>query len=111
MENIISLRLKSLRKNLCLSTSKVVKELKKANYPYSEQSIYKWESGDIVPSIKIIKILAKIYNCSISYIVDNEAYEYRRVTSIESYYLKVYRSDFLFRSIITLIIKKLERDR
>ena len=111
MESLIATRLKHLRKNLDMSAEKVVKLLKQENLPYSSQSIYKWEEGKALPTINTLKVLAKIYKCNISYLIDGEIYEYKRVTPIEHRLLITYRIDFLYRSIAIQIIKKIERNK
>lgn len=110
MENRISVRLKTLRKQLSLSTSQVIKKLCKLDKKYSVQSLYKWEEGSVVPSLKVLKDLADIYDCNISYLLDGMNYEYKRLTPIENYILNIYRTDFLFRSIVVQIIKKICRE-
>lgn len=109
METSLSIRLKTLRKSLSMSTSQVVKLLKKNNVLYSEQSIYKWEQGNSTPSLKVLFILSKIYDCNISYLVEGKKYKYLRVTPSENFLLNTYRTDFLFRSVLTQILHKIER--
>lgn len=109
MESTLSIRLKTLRKSLSMTTAQVIKLLKKSNITYSEQSIYKWEQGSVVPSLETLKELSKIYNCNISYLVEGKKYKYLRITPSENLLLNIYRTDFLFRSIITQVIKKLDR--
>lgn len=107
MNSTLSIRLKTLRKSLSLTTLQVTKLLKKNNLNYSEQSIYKWEQGSSVPSIDILKVLAKIYDCNISYLIEGKKYKYLRVSQRECKLLDTYRTDFLLRSILTQIIKRL----
>ena len=110
METRISTRLKALRKNLSLSSTQVIKLLSKENISYSIQTIYKWEEGSMIPSFETLKALSKIYNCNISYLLDGKEYECKRITPVENTLLTIYRTDFLFRSISTMIIKLIERD-
>lgn len=107
MNTTFAIRLKTLRKSLSMTTLQVKNLLEKNNLYYSEQSIYKWEQGSSVPSIDIIKVLAKIYNCNISYLIEGKKYKYLRITQGECKLLDTYRTDFLLRSILTQIIKRL----
>ena len=109
MDSTLSLRLRTLRKNLSLTPSQVVKYLRKNNMKYSEQSIYKWEQGAVTPKFETIKELAKIYDCNISYLVEGKKYKYLRITPSEFQILKLYRVDYLFRSIVTQIVSRIER--
>ena len=105
----LSTRLKELRRIASLSTTEVIKELKHSNLDYSEQSIYKWEQGNAVPSINIIIALAKIYKCNISYLLDEDEKELNKVTNNESIILKQFRNDYLFRCIANLLIRMSNR--
>ena len=109
METTLSTRLRALRKNLSLTPTQVVKILKKNKMKYSEQSIYKWEQGAVVPKFETIKELARIYDCNISYLVEGNKHKYLRITACEYRILKFYRTDYLFRSIVTQIISRIER--
>lgn len=110
MESSLAIRLKTLRKSMSMSTAHVIKLLKKNNISYSEQSIYKWEQGNAVPSLETLKELSRIYECNISYLIEGKKYKYLRITPSENVLLNTYRTDFLFRSIITQVIKKLDRN-
>ena len=111
MENKLSIRLKTLRKQLALTTDQVINKLSKLNKKYSVQSLYKWEDGSVVPSLNILKELSIIYKCNMSYLVEGSNYEYKKLSACENHLLNIYRTDFLFRSIIIQIIKKMERDK
>lgn len=110
MENKISIRLKTLRKQSSLSAKQVIYLLSKSNHKYSLQALYKWEEGMVTPKLNTIKELSKIYHCPISYLVDGKIFEYKKLTASENYVLNIYRTNFLFRSIATQIINKLKRD-
>lgn len=110
MKSSLAMRLKLLRKNLSMSAARVVKLLKKNNLVYSEQSIYKWEQGNAVPDTDTLNELAKIYNCNLSYLIEGKKYKFLRVTPCEYSLLRIYRTDFLFRSILTQIITRINRD-
>ena len=110
MINPISMRLKALRKQFTFSASKVIKILSNIDKKYSIQTLYKWEEGSVTPSLNTLKALASIYNCPVSYLINGENLEYKRLTSSESFLLNMYRNDFLFRSIAVQILKKIERD-
>ena len=110
MENKISVRLKTLRKQSSLSAKQVIALLSKANHNYSLQSLYKWEEGSVTPSFNILKELSKIYGCNISYLIDGEIFEYKRLSPSENHLLNIYRTDFLFRSLMIQVIQKLSRD-
>lgn len=106
----LSTRLKELRRISSLSTAQVIKELKNSNLDYSEQSIYKWEQGNSIPSVDIIIALAKIYKCNISYLLDEEDKELNKVTINESIILKQFRNDYLFRCITNLLMRMSSRN-
>ena len=72
MENKISIRLRTLRKQLSLSAKQVINLLSKVNQKYSLQTLYKWEEGSVMPSLNTLKELSKIYGCNISYLIDGE---------------------------------------
>ena len=110
MINDISTRLKKLRKQFMLSAAKVIQMLSHIDKKYSIQTLYKWEEGSVTPSIKTLKALANIYKCPISYLIDGENLEYKRLTAHERFLLNLYRNDFLFRSISVQILKKISRD-
>lgn len=110
MNNEISIRLKSLRKQFTFSASKVISMLSSIDKKYSVQTLYKWEEGSVIPSFKTLKALSTIYRCSISYLIEGETYEFKRLTASERFLLKIYRDDFLFRSIAIQILKKIARD-
>lgn len=110
MDNKISIRLKTLRKQLSLSAKEVIILLSKVNHNYSLQTLYKWEEGSVVPSLNTLKELSKIYGCNISYLIDGENFEYKRLSPSENYLLNIYRTDFLYRSLIVQVIHKLSRD-
>ncbi len=110
MENKISIRLKTLRKQLSLSAKQVITLLSKANHNYSLQTLYKWEEGSVIPNLNALKELSKIYGCNISYLMDGENFEYKRLSPSENHLLNIYRTDFLFRSLVVQVIHKLSRD-
>lgn len=110
MENKISIRLRTLRKQLSLSAKQVINLLSKVNQKYSLQTLYKWEEGSVMPSLNTLKELSKIYGCNISYLIDGENFEYKRLSPTENHLLNIYRTDFLFRSLIVQVIQKLSRD-
>ncbi len=109
MESTLSIRLKSLRKNLSMTPTQVINLLKKNNMAYSKQSVYKWEQGNAIPRFETLKVLSKIYGCNISYLIEGKKYKYLHITPCEYQMLNIYRTDFLFRSILTQIINKLNR--
>ena len=109
MESTLSIRLKSLRKNLSMTPTQVINLLKKNNMAYSKQSVYKWEQGNAIPRFETLKVLSKIYSCNISYLIEGKKYKYLHITPCEYQMLNIYRTDFLFRSILTQIINKLNR--
>lgn len=109
MESTLSMRLRALRKSLSLTPAQVVKCLKKNKIEYSEQSIYKWEQGAVVPKFETIKELARIYDCNISYLVEGKKQKYLRLSPCEYRILCFYRTDYLFRSILTQIISRINR--
>ena len=106
--NKISYQLKSIRNNMSISTSEVVKKLAKRKLYYSPQSVYKWENGTALPPFETIKELAKIYKCSISYILDGKNFVFKRLTPSEIFLLNCYRNNFWVRSISIQLIKMIE---
>ena len=57
METRLSFRLRELRKSSSLTPLQVIKKLKEHNIDYSEQSVYKWEEGNVIPPLNIIVAL------------------------------------------------------
>lgn len=110
MDNDISIRLKTLRKQLAYSASKVIKILSNIDKKYSVQTLYKWEESAVIPNFITLQALSQIYKCPLSYLIDGENLEYKRLTAHEKYLLDLYRNDFLFRSIAVQILKKAVRD-
>ena len=110
METRLSVRLKSLRKSQQLSPSQVVKRLKDVDLDYSSQSIYKWEEGQSIPPLNTLYALAKIYNCNICYLIDDEDGYFAKISPYDANILRLFRTDFLFRGIISLIAKLIERN-
>ncbi len=111
METKLSIRLKTLRKITHLSTDEVIERLKNNNLDYSSQSLYKWEQGNAVPSVKTLYVLAKIYQCNISYLIAENDVEFKKVNSYEMTILRLYRSDFLFRSTISQLIRFIDKTK
>ncbi len=110
METRLSIRLKELRKSQQLSPTQVVKKLQEINLNYSSQSIYKWEEGESIPPANTLYELAKIYNCNICYLVDDEDGSFAKISPYDANILRLFRTDFLFRSILSLIAKLIERN-
>ena len=100
METKLSIRLRTLRRSIHLSADEVIERLKENNLDYSEQSLYKWEQGNIIPTITTLCALAKIYHCNISYLISEDELEFKKVSSYEMLILRLYRTDFLFRSTV-----------
>lgn len=105
----LSTRLRNLRKSKDLSANQVVKMLKDNGLDYSEQSIYKWEQGNAIPSINTLYVMAQIYSCNISYLISDDDVEYRRITPQELSILNIFRTDFLFRSTVSLLMRLIDR--
>ena len=68
-------KLVELRKKNGLSQLKVAEEL-----DVSRQAISKWEMGSAVPSPENLKLLSKLYNVSLDYLMDDDAEEPDRTT-------------------------------
>ena len=109
METRLSFRLKELRKSLSLSPSQVIKKLEAYNIKYSEQSVYKWEEGSVIPPIEAIGALSDIYKCNISYLIGDEDKELRKLSANEIVTLRLFRADFLFRSLVCGLMTMLDR--
>lgn len=110
METKLSTRLKALRKNESLTVSEVVRLLYENNLDYSEQSVYKWEEGSSVPSVRTLYILAKIYNCPISFLVADDHVNFKKINPHELLILRLFRTDFLFRSTASLLMRLIDRN-
>lgn len=109
METKLSFRLRELRKSFSLSPSQVVQKLKEEDIDYSEQSVYKWEEGSVIPPLNIIVALSKIYQCHISYLIGDEDKELRKLSANEIVALRLFRADFLFRSIVNGLMTMIDR--
>lgn len=109
METQLCTRLKQLRKEALLSPAFVIKELEKSNLIYSVPSLYKWEQGKVIPELNVIKALSAIYNCNVSYLIDTGNVANKTLSPNEIFLLKLFRNDFLFRSIAVQILRKYER--
>ncbi|MBQ2204782.1 MAG: helix-turn-helix transcriptional regulator [Lachnospiraceae bacterium] len=111
MESKLSMRLRGLRKSKSFTIEYIVKKLKQKGFIYTIQSIYKWEQGKAIPPIKVLIELSRIYKCNISYLIEEKDYDYISLTPSELNLLRLFREDFLFRSISMQVIRKLERSR
>lgn len=109
METKLSIKLKSLRKENNFRIEKVLSKLKAENFSYSKQSVYKWEDGSSVPDIDVLQALAKIYHVNTGYLLDDNDTTLKNLTPSEIFILRLYRNDFLFRSIAVQIIRRRER--
>lgn len=107
----LSCKLRDLRKNMQYTTTQVANKLKKNNANYSIQSIYKWEEGSATPEINVLILLAKIYHCNISFLIEEEQVIYKNLTASEIFLLRLFRNDFQFRSIAIQILKRFERKK
>lgn len=110
METKLSTKLKLLRKEHNYSNADIIKKLKANNYIYSKQSIYKWEDGTSSPDIDVLKVLAKIYHVNVSFLLDDGDTTIKNLTPGEIFILRLYRNDFLFRSIAVQILRRRERN-
>ena len=61
---IIAKRLCELRKENNLTQAQVAEKLN-----YSDKAVSKWEKGDSIPSVEILKKMSELYGSSIGYIV------------------------------------------
>ena len=111
METKLSTRLRLLRKSIYLSTSEVIDKLKEESLDYCEQSLYKWEEGYAIPSITTLYALAKIYHCNISYLIADAELEFKEVPSYERIILRLYRTDFLFRSTVGQLMRYINKTK
>ena len=110
METKLSIRLKALRKSEALSVSDVLTGLKQYDLTFCEQSVYKWEEGSATPSINILNVLAKIYHCNLSYLISDDDIKYKRVSNNELNILRQFRTDFLFRSAVSQLMRIIDRN-
>lgn len=110
METRLSFRLRELRKSSSLTPLQVIKKLKEHNIDYSEQSVYKWEEGNVIPPLNIIVALSKIYHCHISYLIGDEDKELRKLSANEIVTLRLFRADFLFRSIANALMTMVDKN-
>jgi len=65
---IFAQRLKELRQDKSLTQTQLAEKLKYKNYTI----ITHWESGNIVPDIENLKILADFFSVTIDYLVGRE---------------------------------------
>lgn len=109
MENKLSERLRVLRKSAFMSVTDVVKLLKENGLDYSEQSIYKWEQGNAIPSVNTLHILARIYQCNFSYLIADDDVQFKKISDKDLSILRHFRKDFLFRNTISQLIRLIDR--
>ena len=109
MKTEIAYKIKLLRKKNNFSVKDLKNKLKIRHMDFSEQTIYKWEEGAVVPNLHVLQALAEIFDIDISYLIDNEILEFKTLTPIELFLLNLYRNDFLFQNICVLIIRKYNR--
>ena len=53
----------------------------------------------------------EIYQCNISYLIAENDVEFKKVNSYEMTILRLYRSDFLFRSTISQLIRFIDKTK
>ena len=100
---IIGKKLKVLRNKNNLEIEQIKTILEKRNIKYSISTIYKWEEGDVLPSIEIVDILCNIYGCSISYLLEEDIVESKNLTACEIFLLEQYRYNQGFQKVANLI--------
>ena len=103
MNDYISSRLKKLRKSKKYSINTLAKLLEKKNQQYSLQTIYKWEEGTILPNIYALKALSEIYECSISYFINDQEINVEALSPREKILLNFFRVDNNFKKICILL--------
>lgn len=107
MKTDISERLKQLRESKNYTIKDLINLLDGYGLHYTPTNIYKWEEGVTLPNIKTLKVLSKIYECGISYIINDDDYNIRNdiMTPFELHLLQLFRNNFLFRSISMQLLK------
>ncbi len=70
LDAIIAKNLAELRKKAGLTQSELAKQLN-----YSDKAVSKWERGESIPDINILKALADIYGVSVDYLLTEEHIE------------------------------------
>ena len=102
---LIGKKLKKLRIYKNYDIVDIQKQLEKYNVSYSISAIYKWEEGEILPNIETLDILCNIYDCPISYLLEEDYVESKNLTPCEIFLLEQFRYDNTFRKIAELIYK------
>lgn len=102
---IIGKKLKVLRVKNNYDIEGIKKVLNKRNIKYSKSTIYKWEEGEVLPSVEVIDILCDIYGCNLSYLLENDIVENRNLTPCEIFLLEQFRYNECFRKIAEMIYK------
>lgn len=106
MYKSIGIKIKKMRKSHNYSINDVLRLLTKKNEPYSPQTIYKWEEGTSTPSIYALKALSEIYECSITYFLDDTILTSMPLSKREHLLLKYYREDMNFKKIAILLYER-----
>ena len=102
---IIGRKLKVLRVKNNYDIDGIRKVLHKRNINYSTSTIYKWEEGEVLPSVEVIDILCDIYGCNLSYLLENDIVENRNLTPCEIFLLEQFRYNQSFRKVAEMIYK------
>lgn len=98
-------KIKKLRRKNFTTVNELSEMFKSINHPVSAKTIYKWESGKLMPDINTLIKISYFFNVSMSYFVDN----YRKcqaLTDSELEFLTKLRTDKTFKKLITLLVKE-----
>lgn len=98
-------RIRHFRKSHGYSILDLKNILANNGYPVSEKTIYKWENNETCPEIKVLKILAIIFDVSLSTFFD-ENISRQALNDSELNFITTLRANADFRKIILLITKK-----
>ena len=96
--------LKSLRLQNGFSIKALSSILTEFDYPVSIKTIYKWESDKIIPDIKSLNMLAKIYNVGIEIFFNNES-NVQALSDIELKLISYLHTYKTFKKVIFLLAK------
>lgn len=96
--------LKHLRLQNGFSIKHLSSILNDFNYPISDKTIYKWESNKIIPDIKSLNILAKIYNVGLESFFESSS-KIQALTSVELKLISYLHSYKLFKKVVFMLAR------
>ena len=105
MINNFGKKLRKLRIKNSLTVSSLCDLLHAHNFQVKERTIYRWEQGTVTPDLNTLKILSIIYNINLSSFFENQNSKRKTLTQDETKFIKLFREDKKFFTIVLLLTK------